>query len=132
MCTYTKGFYRNHASVTASVIAGMNGSVQLGSVNLTAAQAQAVLNATPGVAGNVTYTSNLLLNLAQQVITAKLNVARGSTASPGVQTAIASASSAITVTLANGQIQLSSALSTDAASALTSTIESFNSASDCG
>ena len=113
MCTYTKGFYRNHASVTASVIAGLGGSVQLGSVNLTAAQAQAVLNATPGVAGNVTYTSNLLLNLAQQVITAKLNVARGSTASPGVQSAIASASSAITVTLSGGQIQLSSALSTD-------------------
>ena len=92
MCTYTKGFYRNHPNVTASVIAGMNGSVQLGTVNLTAAQAQAVLEATRGIRGNVTYTSNLLLNLAQQVITAKLNVARGSTASPGVQSAIASAS----------------------------------------
>ena len=132
MCTYTKGFYRNHASVTASVIAGMNGSVQLGSVNLTAARAQAVLNATPGDPGNVTFTSNLLLNLAQQVITAKLNVARGSTASAGVQSAIASASSAITVTLTNGQIRLTSALSTDSASALNSTIENFNAASDCG
>ncbi len=132
MCTYTKGFYRNHASVTASVIAGMNGSVQLGSVNLTAARAQAVLNATPGDPGNVTFTSNLLLNLAQQVITAKLNVARGSTASAGVQSAIASASSAITVTLTNGQIRLTSALSTTSASALNSTIENFNAASDCG
>jgi len=120
------------AFVTSTVIAGLGGSVQLGSANLTAAQAQAVLNATPGVAGNVTYTSNLLLNLAQQVITAKLNVARGSTASPDVQSAIASASSAITVTLSGGQIQLSSALSTTAASALTSTIENFNAASDCG
>jgi hypothetical protein len=118
--------------VTASVIAAMGGSVQLGSVNLTAAQAQAVLNATPGSAGNVTYTSKLLLNLAQQVITAKLNVARGSTASSSVQAAIAAASSAITVTLANGQIQLSSALSTNSASALTSTIEYFNFVSDCG
>ena len=132
MCTYTKGFYRNHPNVTASVIAGMNGSVRLGTVNLTAAQAQGVLEATPGSTGNVTYTSNLLLNLAQQVITAKLNVARGSTASAGVQSAIASASSAITVTLTNGQIRLTSALSTDSASALNSTIENFNAASDCG
>jgi hypothetical protein len=132
VCTYTKGFYRNHASVTASVIAGMNGSVRLGSVNLTAAQAQAVLNATPGTAGNVTYPSGLLLNLAQQVITAKLNVARGSTASAGVQSAIASASNAITVTLTNGQIRLTTALSSESASALNSTIENFNAASDCG
>jgi hypothetical protein len=132
VCTNTKGFYRNHASVTASVIAGMNGSVRLGSVNLTTAQTQAVLNATPGQPGNVTFTSNLLLNLAQQVITAKLNVARGSTASAGQQSALATASSAITVTLTNSQIRLTSALSTTSASALNSTIENFNAASDCG
>src|SRR6185312_3754652 len=61
------------------------GSVQVGSTNLSAARAQAVLNATPGQSGNVTYPSNLMLNLVQQLITAELNVARGSTASPGVQ-----------------------------------------------
>jgi len=132
VCTYTKGYYRNHAPATAAVIAFMGGTVQLGPKNLTAAQTQAVLNATPGQSGNVTFTSNLLLNLAQQVITAKLNVARGSTASPGVQSAIASASAAITVTLSGGQIQLSTALSTTAASALVTTVEGFNSASDCG
>ena len=132
MCTYTKGFYRNHPNVTASVIAFMGGSVQVGSTNLSAARAQAVLNATPNDGSNVTYTSNLLLNLAQQVITAKLNVARGSTTSPSVQSAIASASSSITVTLSGGQIRLTTALSTDAASALVATIENFNSASDCG
>ena len=132
MCTYTKGYYRNHAAATAAVIAFMGGTVQLGTKNLTVAQAQAVLNATPNDGSNVTYTSNLLLNLAQQVITAKLNVARGSTASPSVQSAIASASSSITVTLSGGQIRLTTALSTDAASALVATIENFNSASDCG
>jgi hypothetical protein len=132
VCTYTKGFYRNHSSVTASVITGMGGSVRVGSKNLTAAQAQAVLNATPGQSGNVTYTSNLLLNLAQQLITGELNVARGSTASSGVQSAIVSANSAITVTLSGGQIQLSTALSNGAASTLVATIENFNSASDCG
>jgi hypothetical protein len=132
VCTYTKGFYRNHAAATAAVIAFMGGSVQVGSANLTAARAQAVLNATPGQSGNVTYPSNLLLNLVQQLITGELNVARGSTASPGVQSAIASANSAITVTLSGSQIQLSSALSTGAASTLVATIENFNSASDCG
>jgi hypothetical protein len=132
VCTYTKGFYRNHPDVTASVITGMGGSVKLGSANLTAAQAQAVLNATPGQVSNVTYSSNLLLNLAQQVITAELNVARGSTASAGILSAIASANAAINVTTNGGGIQLSSALSMDAASALTMAIEGFNSASDCG
>jgi hypothetical protein len=132
VCTYTKGFYRNHSDVTASVIAGLGGSVQVGSATLTAAQAQAVLNTTPGQASNVTYTSNLLLNLAQQLIAAELNMARGSSASSGVQSAITSANSAITVTLSGGQIQLSSALSTQSASTLGSTIETFNSASDCG
>ena len=66
------------------------------------------------------------------MITAELNVMRGSTASSGQQFAIASANAALTVTLSGGQIQLSSALSTDAASALETTIENFNSASDCG
>jgi hypothetical protein len=132
VCTYTKGFYRNHPDVTASVIAGMGGTIKLGSVNLTAAQAQAVLNTVPGQASNVTYTSNLLLNLAQQLLTTELNVARGSAASAGVQSAIASANAAITVGTAGGGIQLSSALSTDSASALATTLESFNSLTDCG
>jgi hypothetical protein len=126
VCTYTKGYYRNHPTVTAAVIAGMGGSVKVGSANLSAAQAQAVLN------GSVTATSNLLVNLAQQLITAELNVARGSTASAGVQAAIASANAAITTSIVGSQIQLSTALSTDAVSALVYAIEGFNSASDCG
>jgi hypothetical protein len=132
VCTYTKGFYRNHPGVTASVIAGLGGSVPVGSTNLTAAQAQAVLNATPGQAGNVTFTSNLLLNLVQQLITAELNVARGSNAPSGAQSAVASASSAINVTLSGGRIRLSSALSNGAASTLETQIGNFNSAFDCG
>jgi hypothetical protein len=132
VCTYTKGFYRNHPDVTASVIAKMGGTVKLGSANLTAAQAQAVLNTTPSQASNVTYSSNLLLNLAQQVITAELNVARGSTASAGILSAIASANAAIVATTNGSGVQLSTALSTDAASALNMAIEGFNSASDCG
>jgi len=132
VCTYTKGYYRNHPAYTASVIAAHGGTVRLGSANLTAAQAQAVLNATPNDGSNVTYTSNLLLNLSQQIISAELNVMRGSNASAGQQFAITTANSAITVTFASGQIRLTTALSNNTASALNSTIENFNSASDCG
>jgi len=129
VCTYTKGFYRNHAAATAAVIAGMGGTVQVGGTALTAAQAQAVLNTTPGTPSNVTFTSNVLLNLVQQLITAELNVARGSTAPASVQAAIASTNAAVSATLAGGQIQLSSSLADGGAVA---TLESFNSANDCG
>jgi len=132
VCTYTKGFYRNHSDVTAAVVSAMGGSVKAGSTTLSAGQAQTVLNATPGAPGNVTFTSNVLLNLVQQVITAELNMARGSAASNGVHSAIASANGGIAVTIASGQIQLASQLSNDSLGALTATIEAFNSGTDCG
>jgi hypothetical protein len=132
VCTYTKGFYRNHPGTTASVIAAMGGTVTAGSAHLTAAQAQAVLNTTPGQASNVTYTSNLLLNVVQQLLAAELNLARGSPASAGIQAAIASTNGAITVTTGGGQIQLSTALSTTAASALGDALAGFNTSADCG
>jgi hypothetical protein len=130
-CTYTKGFYRNHASTTASIVAGMGGSVPVGSTALTAAQAQAILAATPGKPGNVTFSSNLLLNLVQQLITGELNGARGSTVSPDVESAIATANAGITATVAGGKIALAAASSLDQ-SGVETTIEGFNSASDCG
>jgi len=128
VCTYTKGYYRNHADVTATVIAGMGGTIQLGSAALNAAQAQTILNATPGK-GSVSSTSNLLLNLAQQILSAELNGARGSSESSDVQNALASANGGIAVGLAGGQISLSSSLPT--MSSLEATIESFNSTNDC-
>jgi hypothetical protein len=73
----------------------------------------------------------LLLNLVQQLITAELNVARGSSASSAVQSAIASANAGITVTLSGGRIRLTTSLSTNAASALETTLENFNVGSDC-
>jgi hypothetical protein len=126
-CTYTKGFYRNHADVTAAVIAGMGGSVQVGNASLTAAQAQDVLNATPGKPGDVTFTSNDLLNLAQQLITAELNAARGSTPVPTA--AIAAANAAITVGIAGGTIALSSSASN--IGDLITPLDGFNSSADC-
>jgi hypothetical protein len=130
VCTYTKGYYRNHPAATSAIIAGSGGKVLLGSTALNAAQAQSVLNATPGSPGNVTFSSNLLLNLAQQVIAAELNGVRGSTVSPDVQSAVDAANAGISVALAGGQIQLSSSLAT--MSSLEATIETFNSATDCG
>jgi len=132
VCTYTKGFYRNHSDVTAAVVAGMGGTVPVGASALTAAQAQAVLNAVPGQAGNVTFASNLLLNVVQQLITAELNIARGSPASAGVQAAISSTNAGVTATVAGGQITLASSLTTGSVSGAVATLESFNSSNDCG
>ena len=132
VCTYTKGYYRNHASVTSSVIAGMDGTIALGSKNLTAAQAQDILNATPGQSVNVSWgTDNLLLNLSQQVLASELNMARGSTASSAVQSAITQANGAITVTTGGLLIHVSTSLSKSSESTLVALIEGFNSANDC-
>ena len=110
----------------------MGGTVQLGNVNLNATRAQAVLNATPGDGGNVTFGgNNALLNLAQQVISAELNVARGSTVSSSQLAAIAAANAGMTVTFPSGGIQIATALSSTTIGTLTSTIENFNSAYDC-
>jgi hypothetical protein len=100
---------------------------------LSAADAQAILNATPGQPGSVSWgKDNLLLNLAQQILAAELNVARGSTASTAQLNAIASANSAITEVKGSlGIIHISVASGTDE-SGLESTIENFNSANDCG
>jgi hypothetical protein len=134
VCTYTKGYYRNHPSTTASVIAGMGGHITLGSASLNAVDAQAILNATPGQPGNVSWgTDNLLLNLAQQVLAGELNVARGSTATSAQLAAIASANAAMTVTKGSlGIIRISTSLSGTNESTLESTIEGFNSSNDCG
>ncbi len=124
VCTYTQGYYKNHASVTAGLIAGMGGTIKVGSMSLSATQAQAVLNG-GGAAGN------LAVILARQLISAELNVARGSTASTGVQAAIASANAAIATTIVNGQIQVSSALPNSQISVLVNTLDGFNTGSDC-
>jgi hypothetical protein len=124
VCTYTQGYYKNHASVTAGLIAGMGGTMPVGSMSLSAAQAQAVLNG-GGAAGN------LAIILARQLIAAELNVVRGSAASAGVQAGIASANAAITTTIVGGQVQVSSALTNSKISALVNTLDGFNSGSDC-
>lgn len=125
VCTYTQGYYKNHATDTTNVIVNkLGGSVQVGSASLNATQALALLNS-GGAQGN------LALILARQLITAELNVARGSTASAAVQSAIASANAAITTTISGSSVTVSSALSNSAISTLIDTLDGFNSGSDC-
>jgi len=132
VCTYTKGYYKNHASVTSSVIASMGGTIKVGGASLTASQAQGVLEGSNvGYAANLLANPNLLLNLVQQLITAELNVARGSTASAAVQSAISQGNAAISVTPGGSSILLSSALSTANLSGFVVTLDHFNFASDC-
>ncbi len=89
-CNFTKGYYRNHATATAALIPA---TIHVGNADLTAAQAQAILNATPGKPGNITFSSNDLLNLVQQLISAILN--GGNTGPQSVQDAITSANAHI-------------------------------------
>jgi hypothetical protein len=125
VCTYTQGYYKNHATDTTAVIANkMGGTIKVGSMSLSAAQALALLNS-GGVKGN------LAIVLARQLISAELNVARGSAASAEVQSAIASANAALTTTLVGSDVTVSSAQSNAAISPLVDTLDTFNSKSDC-
>jgi hypothetical protein len=125
-CVLTKGYYRNHASAVSSIIAGLGGTLNVGGGPRTTAQVQAILNATPGKPGNVTFSSNLLLNTTQQLITVLLNLhANVALAPSAVQTAIASAQAGIHIT-ANGTIAITTPLSQTQISNLTNTLSSFN------
>jgi hypothetical protein len=128
ICTVTKGFYRNHPDVVAKIVGGLGGTLSVGGTALTTAQVQAILDATPGQPGNVTFTSNLLLNTTQQLITALLNLGGNAAAGPAaVQSAIAAAQAGIQVTIGpGGQIQISTTLTQTELSSLTATLTSFN------
>jgi hypothetical protein len=113
ICTYTKGWYRNNGSDT---VEGLDG--------LTKAQVQAIFNATPGKPGNVTFTSNNLLNLYQQLAAAILN--GGATSGiDDVEDAIDDALLGTTVTV-NGTIAITTDLSQEEISDLIETLSSFN------
>jgi predicted TIM-barrel enzyme len=95
---------------------------------------QAILEATPGEPGNVTFTSNDLLNLEQQLIAALLNLDGHVAAAPtSVRTAIATAQAGITITVnAAGKISITTTLSQDQISALIDTLSTFNEGSFAG
>jgi len=127
ICTFTKGFYRNHPQAVAQIIQGLGGTLSVGGTALTTAQVQAILDATPGKPGNVTFSSNLLLNTTQQLITALLNLGGNVGAAPAaVQSAIADAQAGIDVTVSGSQIQITTTLTQDQVSGLTATLSNFN------
>ena len=128
VCTLTKGFYRNHSQATAEIIADLGGTLSIGGEELTAAQAQAILNATPGQPGDVRFASNSTLNLTQQLITTLLNLDGNAALAPAqVQAAIAAAQTGLIVTEGAGaQLSIATSLSQSQIGALTQTLSSFN------
>ena len=125
-CTFTKGYYRNHEAVTASIIAGAGGALRVGNRNLPASSVQAILDATPGKPGNVTFGPNLLLNLAQQLIAAELNLARNADAPSVVLEAINRVNNNIRVNPNGGTIALRTDLTQTPMSELVNTLSKFN------
>ena len=120
-CTFTKGYYRNHNAYTASKVASFGGTITVGGAAINASQAQAILDATPGQPGAITFSSNNLLNLAQQVISAILNGGLSGPAS--VVTAINNANAGFALT---GGVHLTSALSSGALGNLITPVDNFN------
>lgn len=115
-CTYTKGWYRNHGSNTVTALDGRSKT-----------DVQAIFDATPGQAGNVTWQGgNDVLNLYQQLLAALLN---GGTSGPtAVQTAI---SQALAGTGGTGQ-NITTTLTQTQVSDLTDILSSFNEGSFAG
>jgi len=120
-CTFTQGYYKNHDSYTASVLANNKnttyvdgaGKLIIGTYHLTAAQIDDILSTPVGKgynSGGVVFTSDQLA-MIHQLITAELNVTQGSdptviastiaAANAGYTTASKSQLSAWTTTLDN-------------------------------
>lgn len=123
VCTYTKGFYKNHLSVVETLFGG-----GLSGTTLTLAQVEAVLTGSPS---KLAPGSGGALNLAQQALTALLNEAKGAPPPAGLNSAIASALSSLSMTFSGGKL---TAISSNAADVggLTNTIDAFNESNDCG
>jgi hypothetical protein len=120
-CLYTPGFYKNHPG---AVVDGM----QLDAQSLSATRARAVLMATPGSHPGVTFTSNSLLTLAQQVLAAELNIAGGATAPASVTQALQQANAGLASISASGTVNLAAnaSLTKSKISSLTNTLSRFN------
>ena len=122
VCTYTKGFYKNHLNVVAAYAPS-----GLGGFNL--ADLQGILTASPS---KLPAGQGGALNLAQQALTALLNEAKGAAATSTVNTAIATALANLNITLVNHNVTSVTVNSGTNTGGLTSIIEPFNSATDCG
>ena len=115
-----KGWFRITAIEVERLLPGTT-TLVIDGANLDRDDVLAVLNAAP----NVQASSSLVLNLAQQLIAAQLNILRGVQTSSAVNQAVTDAHAALRITLGTS-ITIGSSLSTARASALVSTLTSFN------
>lgn len=115
----SKGYFGTHADAVAALLPGGT-TLTIGGAALTSAQLQAILGGS-----NASAPSALLLNLAQQLIAAELNVLRGVPPSGAVTQAIADANAALQIT-AGSSVQITSALTSAQASTLVTQLAAFN------
>ena len=118
VCTFTKGYFRNHPEAVTSLT--------IDSHSFTKAQVVSVLRANPN---SVKLSpKNNVLNLAQQLFAAQLNINRGAVPPPSVISAISTAIASLTFTFdAGGRVTaISSTLSASQIGALVETLSSFN------
>jgi hypothetical protein len=116
----SKGHYQNTPSAVARLVPSAV-TLRVDDADLSGARLQAILTSAP----NVSASSSLLLNLAQQLIAADLNVLRGVQPSPQVMQAMADANAGIQITV-GAQITVASALTTSQLSALVNALSAFN------
>ena len=116
----SKGHFRSTPAAVTRLLPG-TATLRVDGADLSSADVQAILAAAP----NVTVASGLLLNLAQQLIAADVNVLRGVQPSAQVLQAMADANAAIQIAL-GARIALTSVLPSPALGALVNTLTVFN------
>ena len=116
----SKGHFRNTPAAVTRVLPG-TATLRVDAADLTSADVHAILDAAP----NVSATSSLLLNLAQQLIAADLNVLRGVQPNAQILQAMTDANGAFQIAL-GAQITLTSVLTPAELSALVMTLAAFN------
>jgi hypothetical protein len=87
-CTLTQGYWKNHEAHAAALIALNGGTLALGNTSYTALQIDQILDQPPS-------GGDALIQLAHQLIAAKLNELNGASVPASIQTAIADADNAI-------------------------------------
>ena len=116
----SKGHFQNKPAAVTKLLPGTT-TLHVDAADLSSARVQAILAAAP----NVTASSSLLLNLAQQLIAAELNVLRGVQPTTSVLQAMTAANAALEITV-GAQISLTTALDAAALSLLVNTLSDFN------
>ena len=116
----SKGWYQRKADDVARLLPVGTGLVVDGTI-LSAAQVSSILRGGSGVSSS----SNLLLNLVQQLLAADLNVLRGAQPTTAVVQAMATANAGVQIA-PGPPILITSTLSTSAMSALVNTLTAFN------